>query len=1008
MRKPFVVLLTLLITGLCLFELSFTFRARQIDDEARSYAMTEEGVVNWEKLQEYRDSIWNEPVYLGYSYKEITERRINLGLDLQGGMHVTLEVSPIDILRALIGDNPPPSFEQAIAKASEEQKNSQDSFTKLFFDAFDEVAPDTQLAELFATASNKGRIDFNSTNEEVKDAIEKEVADAINRAEQIIKTRIDKFGVSQPNVQRIQGTGRIQIELPGVDNPTRVRKLLQGVAKLEFLEVYTAQEYDPILGRLNEVLLNKEKAEKALAEGDNATQTTEEATGDDLIVDEDGEELTLIEGDSSNVDSDSTAIQPEAQMSSLFQMLRGFQPVTFETSDTSAVNDILSRPDIKALFPATLRLVWDVKPFVGEDGTEYVALYFLKTRRGGKAPLSGEVVIDASQTYDQLGNPDVSMQMNVQGAKQWRKLTRANKGRQVAIVLDNYVYSAPNVREEIAGGRSSISGGFSLEEAQDLANILKAGKLPAPTRIVEEAVVGPTLGLKAQTSGLVSILAGLAIVVLFMIAYYSKGGLVANLALLFNIFFIVGILAQLHAALTLPGIAGIVLTIGMSIDANVLIFERIREELRLKPGNLMAAIDTGYDKAFWTIFDANVTTALTGVFLYAFGSGPVKGFAVTLLIGIGCSFFSAVFITREVVAWMTKKGNDSKLSFATPFSKNLLGELKYKFLNKRRMAYIFSAAVIVIGWGMIAVQGGLNLGVDFLGGRSYQVNFTKEVSASEVKVALADDVENKGLEVKTFGDDQTLKITTNYKVDDESDQADQDVRQALISGLEEFTGDKFVDADKEPDPGTFTIPYTAKVGATIADDIADSARTAVLFSLIAIFFYIWIRFRRWRFGLGAVSALFHDTLMVFAIFGIARAFGISYEIDQVFVAAMLTIIGYSINDTVVVFDRIREYLAESKGETFEETLDHSINSTLNRTLITSVTTLLVVLILFLFGGEVLRGFSFALLVGVLFGTYSSIFIATPIVFDSTRIGGGSGAELAASKPQEKPAKDEEA
>jgi SecD/SecF fusion protein len=989
-KNGFVVLLTVLITGLCLFELSFTFRARQLDDQARAYAMDETGAVNWRKMQEYRDSLWNEPAYFSYTYKEVIERRINLGLDLQGGMHVTLEVSPIDILRALAGKNPPPAFEEAIAKAKQAQKTSGERFTNLFFAAFEEVAPNTPLSEVFATAANKGRISVGSSNEEVQDVIRKEVEAAIDRAEEIIKTRIDKFGVSQPNIQRIQGTGRIQIELPGVDNPARVRKLLQGVAQLEFLEVYTTQEYDPILGRLNEVLLKKEKAERALAEG-GKPEGTQEGTNTTNNVDA---ELGLT--DSTQAKQDSTALD-EPQASSFFMMVRGFQPsLLFEAADTAKVNDILARPDVQAILPSNMRPAWNVKPFMGGDNVEYVYLYFLKTGRGGEAPLTGEVIIDARQSYDELGNPDVAMQMNADGARKWQKLTGKNVNRQVAIVLDNYVYSAPNVREEIAGGRSSISGGFSLEEAQDLANILKAGKLPAPTRIVEEAVVGPTLGMKAQTAGIFSIIAGLGIVVVFMVAYYAKGGWIANLALLFNIFFIVGILAQLHAALTLPGIAGIVLTMGMSIDANVLVFERIREELKVDATNLTRAIELGYDRAFWTIFDANVTTALTGVFLYAFGSGPVKGFAVTLLIGIACSFFSAVFITREVIARFSGSGTTA-MSFQTPLSAKLFDGLQAQFIAKRKMAYAFSAAVIVIGWGLIAVQGGLNLGVDFSGGRSYQVMLTKDVAPTDAKVALADDFGGAGVEVKTFGNAQTLKVTTSYMVDDESDEADQKVQAALVKGLEALTGDKFVAADREPAAGEFTIPSTAKVGATIADDIAKSARTAVLFSLGAIFLYIWMRFRRWRFGLGAVVALFHDTLIVFAVFGIARAVGISFEIDQVFVAAMLTIIGYSINDTVVVFDRIREYLGvKQEGEALETTLDNSISSTLNRTVITSLTTLLVVVILFLMGGEVLRGFSFALLVGILFGTYSSIFIATPVIYDATMLGGGNADDLAAA------------
>ena len=617
-----------------------------------------------------------------------------------------------------------------------------------------------------------------------------------------------------------------------------------------------------------------------------------------------------------------------------------------------------------------------------EDGSgdEVLPLYAIRMGRGGKALLTGEVVTDARQSFDERTAPAVSMSMNGAGARAWKRITGENIGKRIAIALDDYVQSAPTVNSEIPSGQSIITGNFTLEEAQDLANVLKAGALPARTRIVEEAVIGPTLGKEAQGQGVISIVAGLLIVVVFMVSYYSKGGLVANVALLFNIFFILGILAQLNAALTLPGIAGIVLTIGMSIDANVLIFERIREELR-NGTSLLSAISAGYSKAYSSIIDANVTTFITGIILFMLGQGPVKGFATTLMIGIACSFFSAVFITRVIVTWMTKKGDKSKISFDTPFSKNLLANLNLDFLSKRRIAYIVSSSIIVFGIVLVIAEGGLNFGVDFTGGRSYIVQFNNSVVASDLKVALADDFEDAGTEVKWYGSDNVVKITTSYLVNDESTEADEAVEKALIAGVSEATGQTYVEDATKVDADHFSIAGSSKVGATIADDIKTASAEAMIFSIIAIFIYILIRFKKWQFSLGAILALVHDTLFVIAAFAIARLFGKAFEIDQVFIAAILTIIGYSINDTVVVFDRIRENLAIRPHEKAIDTFNLSINNTMNRTLITSFTTLIVVLILLVFGGEVLRGFSFALFIGIIVGTYSSIFIATPSVLD---------------------------
>lgn len=968
-----ILLLAVVVAAFCLFDLSFTWVSRNVNADAEEYAMDAEGNVNYFKKQDYTDSLWNQTVYnfLGmkeYTLKEVKEKELALGLDLQGGMHVILEVSPTDIVKTLAGNNVDTKFEAALEQAVAAQRNSQESFTDLFFEALSETAAGVPFANYFATAANKERISFNSSNDEVKDVIEGEVADAVDRAFEIVRTRIDQFGVTQPNIQKIQGTSRIQIELPGVDNPARVRKLLQGVAKLEFLEVWTPQEAAIHLARINDHWVKKNKAEAKLdVTEETATEEAPKTDENSLFEGAEGDSATVAEADSTK--------KEDLQVSPLYEFAKG--GLVYSVIDTAKVNDMLSDPEVKALLPMDLMFAWENKPFTtDQDGNGLLRLYTLK--RGRKAKLTGDVIVDARQSFDQVGRPSISMSMNVEGGKKWKKLTGANLGKPVAITLDGRVYSAPTVQSEIGDGRSEISGSFTTEEAKDLANILKAGKLPAPTKIVEEVVVGPSLGKVAQGQGMISIGVGLALVVLFMIAYYAKGGLIANLALVANIFFIFGILAELGAALTLPGIAGIVLTIGMSIDANVLIFERIREELK-KGLTVIEAIKEGYNKAFWTIFDANVTTLLTGAMLYSFGTGPIKGFAVTLMIGIVCSFFSAVFLTREVIAFLVKKkGEDTSLTFKTGLSEAMSKKAEIDFISKRKGAYIGSAILIVVGIG-IAATGNLNFGVDFKGGRSYVVEFSHEVVPSAVEGAL--DKALKSADVKTYGSPNTLKVTTAYLIDEDSEEADANVQSAVVAAIEGFTSEKF-STSQAPSEGTFIIASSSKVGATIADDIAKGSQKAVIFSLLAIFLYIWVRFRKWEFGLGAVIALFHDTLVVISLFAIATMLGASFEVDQVFVAAILTIVGYSINDTVVVFDHVRESINTNEGSTLKETFNKAINHTLNRTVITSLTTLLVIVILFLFGGEVLRGFSFAMLVGILVGTYSSIFIASPIVFDT--------------------------
>ena len=985
-NKGLIYFLTITISFLSIYYLQFTFVSQRIQGEATEISRDSEGNIDFKKKQKYLDSIWNKPVYnlvSDFTFKDIKESELNLGLDLQGGMHVTLEVSPVDILQGLSSNSQDPDFLQAISIAKEKIKGTQLNFISEFYAEYKTIAPQKNLSQIFATVSNRGRIGFDSSDSEILDIINEEVERAIDRSFNILRTRIDRFGTSQPNIQRLQGTGRIQIELPGVDNPERVRKLLQGVAKLEFWEVSEINETE--VSQTIQVIDQFAVSQNIL---NNASESSTEDELDNTSQSDDIE--SLLSGNSDDSDNNSTTEATEnddenllANTSSpLLSNLRSeFGGLFYNLEDTMSINSILSNDKVQQLIPNTIKFLWAVKPTenTADPSDQVLELFVIKTSRGGKAPLTGEVITDARQDLDQSARPSISMQMNSNGAKNWRRLTSTNIGRRVAIVLDNYVYSAPFVQNEIPNGNSQITGDFTIEEAQDLANILKAGTLPAPTTIVEDVVIGPTLGKVAQSQGFQSIMSGLIIVLMFMIFYYSGGGIIANLALFFNIFFILGILAQLSASLTLPGIAGIVLTIGMSIDANVLIFERIKEELR-NGANLKQAISNGYDKAFTSIIDANFTTLLVGLILYNLGQGPVKGFAITLIIGIICSFFSAVYITRVIVERLSRNGDKSSLRFSFPFSRNLLSSLKIDFLGRRRLAYYFSITFISVGIISLILKG-LTLGVDFKGGRSYVVTFSEVQTPSIVENGLQESFNNEGVEVKTFGADNILKITTSYLINDDSDDADVTVKNQLISGLENVTNLSFIEDDTMLDKENFTISSSSKVGATIADDIQNSSLSSGILALIAIFVYILIRFRKWQFSTGAVFALFHDTLFVISAFAIANLFGVSYEIDQVFIAALLTIIGYSINDTVVVFDRIRENLGIKAGSEIIPVVNESINKTISRTLITSMTTFIVVLVLFLFGGPSLSGFSFALLVGIIVGTYSSIFVATPVFVD---------------------------
>jgi SecD/SecF fusion protein len=984
-NKGFVIALTAVITFFCLYYLQFTWVARNITKDAEAFATMSSGSLNSSKKQRYLDSLWNKVVYTNifgveYTYKEVKENELGLGLDLQGGMHVVLEISPVDIIRGLSTDPNDAIFVAAIQKAREAQKSSQGNFVDLFYSAMKDANPSVRLATYFASSSTQGRISLSDDDDQVIKILKEEVQGAIDRSFTILKTRIDQFGTSSPNIQQLPGSGRIQIEIPGADNPQRVRKLLQGVARLEFWNVVELS--DPALQRsleaINQQLL-KEKTTAAL----NTTPLNETKNEGDTSLSELEKQLSATQ-DSVRNSLDSLR---NAGTSPLLSLMTPGSPFMYSIKDTATINDIFKRPDIRGMMPRDIGMYWDVKP--DNDATPNVkddlTLNFVRLGRAAKPILTGESIVDARMEFDQNGRYAVSMRMDGEGSRKWAKATAAAaalspQGR-IAIVLDNYVYSAPNVLSEIPNGNSQITGNFTNEEAKDLALVLKAGSLPAPTRIVEEGIVWPSLGKVAQSQGIISIVCGLGLVVLFMIAYYSKGGLVANIALLFNIFFVLGIMAQpmLHTALTLPGIAGIVLTMGMAVDANVLIYERIREELNAGR-KMIDAINKGFERAFASIFDSNLTTFLTAMFLFIFGSGPIRGFAITLMIGIATSFFTAVYISRVIIEWMVRKGDDSKISFSTFMTTLVPNDRNFNFMGFRKKAYIFSGTFILIGLILIAIQG-LNYGVDFKGGRSYTLTFKNPIEATAMRNALSASFEGTGLEVKNYNSSNMAKVTTSYLADDESDAADDKVRTALISAVSQYTGLEFAENDPNPDDKHFTINSSTKVGATIADDIKGSALWASLASILGIFIYILARFKKWQYSTGAIVALIHDSLFVFAAFAILRVLGITFEIDQVFVAAILTVIGYSINDTVIIFDRIREYMNYGSIKGTENVFNSAINHTLSRTVITSGATLLVVIVLLIFGGEVLRGFACALLVGIGIGTYSSIFIAAPIILD---------------------------
>ncbi|PIX35205.1 MAG: protein translocase subunit SecDF [Bacteroidetes bacterium CG_4_8_14_3_um_filter_31_14] len=978
----------------CIYQLSFTFVTKHVEKNARSF-----GNGDLVKEAKYLDSIATEPVYnflwlKKYTYRDCQSQEINLGLDLKGGMNVTLEVSVVDVIRSLTNYSSDSTFNKALKLAKKMQENSQEDFIALFGKAFTQTDPNAKLAALFI--SKDLNINFNTSNEDVLKIIRKEADGAIDNSFNILRNRIDRFGVAQPNIQKLETTGRILIELPGVKDPDRVRKLLQGTANLEFWETYENEEVYPLLEKANVIIAELESAGKKdvkdtigkpslLAE---LTADTTKKADTAITANKDTSKSLLDEmkGDSSKKDTALSAQQFQKQ-NPLFAVLypsvdnerklaKGAVVGLTQYKDTAIVNRYLALKQVKSIFPPNLRFLWTYKPIKKSNVFQLIAIR--STSRDNRAPLDGGAITSARVEFGNTkSNAEVSMSMNPEGSRIWARLTADNVGKQIAIVLDNYVYSFPVVNQEIKGGNSSISGDFTIEEAQDLANVLKSGKLPAPAQIIEEAIVGPSLGQESIQSGLISFIIAFILVLIYMQLYYNKAGLVANIALLSNIFFLIGVLASLGAVLTLPGIAGIVLTMGMAVDANVIIFERIREELRAGKGIKLAVRD-GYKNAYSAIIDGNVTTIITGIVLYMFGSGPVQGFATTLIIGILTSLFSAIFISRLVFEWALNK--NWKITFDNKYTRNFLTNTHINFIGLRKKMYVFS--LIVIGAGIVSmVTKGFSWSVDFTGGRTYVVRVDQNVKVNDVRASLQKQF-GEAPEVKTFGAENQIRITTKYLIKENNIKIDSLIETKLYDGLKSFYKNSITPYQFSMSDKTNGIMSSQKVGPTIADDIKIAAIIAVIISLIAVFIYVGIRFRSWQWGLGGVTSLFHDTLVVLSFYSIfAGILPFNMDIDQAFIAAILTVIGYSINDTVIIFDRIREYRTIHPRWEMKDSINSAINSTLGRTLNTSLTTIVVLIAIFIFGGEVLRGFIFALLIGVTIGTYSSVFNATPVAYD---------------------------
>ena len=976
-KNSLVKFTAILFTLISLLQISYTYVVSKIEQDALNYSISsiseseKDFSIKRDQMQRaYLDSVANIRVFGITSYKDAKEKELNKGLDLKGGINVILQISVKDILKGLAENSNDPLFNQSLDKADELQKSSNDTYLESFFIAFEEnLSGNLASPDIFANRTLSDEINFQMSNDQVKPILRTKIDESITSAFEVLRKRIDKFGVTQPNIQRLGNSGRILVELPGAKDVERVKKLLQSTAQLEFWTTEKNQEFFTFLSQANQVIKDLVEQEEDLEKSQDK-QTSEI---EDLLADVE-------------VKADSLTMEKNPLLDLIIGT--GFQggPVLaqFYEKDVPTVDSYLNNPKVRQLIPANKRFtkfLWGIP----DPETKIVDLYIIKANRNNIPPLGGGVVVDASQGYDQVGNPAVNMQMNGRGAKLWEDLTgdAYKNSYNIAIVLDETVYSAPGVTTgPISGGRSEITGDFSLNDAIDLANVLRAGKLPASADIIQSEIIGPSLGKESIEKGINSFLIALVLVLIWMYFYYGRAGLFADSALVLNIVLIFGFLSGLGAVLTLPGIAGIVLTIGMSVDANVLIFERIREELRREKG-LKQAVSDGFSNALSSILDANITTGVTALVLFVFGTGPIKGFATTLLIGIMTSLFTAIFITRMLVENHISKSN--KLDFSTLLTKNWLSNINISFLIKRRVSYVVSGTFIVIGLSSLFLNG-LNQGVDFVGGRSYIVRFEQPVSQEKIQTNLIQVLGNA--EVKTFGSDNQLKITTNYKVDTDSSDVDDEINNILFTDLNEFMPENIayedfvVNGDENKQAGVMS---SIKVGPTIADDIKKNSFYAVFGSLIIVFLYILLRFKDWQFSLGAVSAVFHDVLVVLGIFSLTYSFmPFNMEINQAFIAAVLTVIGYSLNDTVVVFDRIREYRNINTSWELPRVVDSALNSTLSRTLNTSFTTLVVLISIFVFGGESIRGFMFALIVGVLIGTYSSVFVATPVMYDTLK------------------------
>ena len=978
---------------ICAFYLSFSLVTSHYDKKAKEYAGDDAA-----KEYAYLDSIASEKVWFGYTLKECREKELNLGLDLKGGMNVTMEVSVPEILRALSGYNTSENFDKAMKMAQEKQKSSGADFVTLFIESYKEIDANAQLASVFSTFELKDKVTLNSTNEEVEKVIREEVEGAINNSFNVLRTRIDRFGVVQPNIQKLSQAGRILIELPGIKEPERVRKLLQGSANLEFWETYEFNEILPAIAQIdrefaavNAVDAPAEEAEKEAKVEEQVTDSSDLAA---LVENLAEDTLALVEDNAAAVEQYKKDHPLFAIMTPSFnqagQAYRGPVIGTVHYTDTARVNAMLHSTIAKQVLPRDLRFFWTVKAI--DEAGAYYQLVGLKAQRDGRASLEGDVITDARADFSQLSAyATVSMSMNAEGAKAWQRITKDNIGKSVAIVLDGFVYSFPTVQNEIAGGNSQITGNFTVEEAKDLANTLKSGKMPAPARIIQEDVVGPSLGHEAVVNGLWSFALGFLLILIYMIFYYGWiPGLIADAALLCNVFLLVGILSSFSAVLTLPGIAGIVLTMGMAVDANVLIYERIREELR-SGKNLKKSITDGFKGAISAIVDSNVTSLLTGIILAIFGTGPIKGFAVTYMIGIISSFATAVFLTR---LWLEAyaKHEDAEVSFTTPWMRNFLQNVKAKFVESRKVFFIISGTLVVVG--LLGLEphmfGKLNLGIDFSGGRNYVIRFAQDVNTQAIEQSLTDafmaqnpEGENLSMRVITIGAQNQIRVSTNFKIYENSETLDDEIEALLYEGLKTYlpegiTLDEFRSTEINPEVG---IMQSQKVGPAIADDITTAAFIAVICALIGIFLYILLRFRNFAYSTGAVVALAHDSIIVLGCYALLwKVMPFSMEIDQSFIAAILTVIGYSINDTVVIFDRVREYNTLYSKRDRGININDAINNTLSRTFSTSMSTLVVLLAIFVFGGESIRGFVFALLVGVIVGTYSSMCLAPNVAY----------------------------